>query len=57
MISDLDILRCAQLILRQHGEDAPLFAGERADVLLAKGDLEGQSLWKRVVRDRRAATA
>lgn len=50
MISDLDVYRCAQMMLRQHGDEAALFAAERADALLAAGDVEGQSVWKRVLR-------
>jgi hypothetical protein len=50
VISDLDVYRCAQMVLRQHGDEAALFAAERADALLAAGDMEGQSVWKRVLR-------
>ena len=50
MITDIDIYRCAEMIVRQHGEDAALFAAERADALLAAGDVEGQVIWKRIVR-------
>lgn len=50
MISDLDVYRCAKMCLRQHGEEAALFAAERADALLAAGDLNGQSVWKHVLR-------
>jgi hypothetical protein len=50
MISDLDIFRSAQVLIRQHGEDAALEAAKRADAMLANGDLEGQRVWKRVVR-------
>lgn len=50
MISDLDVLRCAQLMISQHGDAACLFAAQRADALLAAGDVEGQSVWKRVLR-------
>ncbi len=40
MISDLDIYRSAQVLIREHGE-ATLEAAMRADAMLEKGDLEG----------------
>ena len=50
MTSDLDIYRTANILIREHGEDAPIQAAMRADALLAKGDLEGCAVWKRVLR-------
>jgi len=50
MIADIDVYRCAQMIVRQHGEEAALFAAQRADALLVKGDVEGQIVWKRILR-------
>lgn len=49
MPSDLDILRCASLMIRQHGEDAAIFAAQRADALLEKGDHEGKRIWTKIV--------
>ncbi len=37
-------------LIREHGEDAALEAAMRADAMLDKGDLEGQVVWKRIVR-------
>lgn len=37
-------------MVRQHREEASLFAAQRADEMLAKGDIEGQSVWKHVLR-------
>jgi hypothetical protein len=48
MISDLDIWRAANLLIRQHGADAELVAASRADEMLARGDLDGQLVWKRI---------
>lgn len=48
-ISDLDIWRAAHLMLKQHGEDAAFQAAQRADALLADGDVEGEIVWKRIV--------
>ncbi len=50
MIPDLDIYRSANVLIREHGEDAALGAAMRADAMLEKGDLEGQVVWKRIVR-------
>ncbi len=50
MIPDLDIYRSANVLVKQHGQDAPIHAAMRADTMLASGDLEGQAVWKRIVR-------
>ena len=50
MIPDPDIYRAAQVLVRQHGEDAPLEAAMRADAMLEKGDLDGYAAWKRILR-------
>ncbi len=41
MISDLNIYRAANVIIKQFGEDAPIHAAMRTDALLEKGDLDG----------------
>ncbi len=50
MIPDLDIYRSANLLVKQHGEDAPIHAAMRADAMLEAGDLDGYAVWKRVLR-------
>lgn len=50
MTSDLDIWRAAGLLIKRHGQDAALVAAQRADELLARGDTEGQTVWKRIAR-------
>ncbi len=50
MTSDLDIYRSAQVLVKHHGEDAPIEAAMRADAMLEAGDLGGLAVWKRVVR-------
>lgn len=50
MVSDLDIWRTANVLTRQHGPDAGVVAGQRANELLAKGDVEGAAVWKRIAR-------
>ena len=50
MTSDIDIWRSANLLVKQHGEDAPIHAAMRADALLEAGDLDGLAVWRRVLR-------
>ncbi len=49
-IPDLDIYRSAQVLVKQHGQDAPIHAAMRADAVLEKGDLDGCAVWKRIVK-------
>ena len=48
MISDLDIYRAANLLIKQHGADAELVAAKRADQMLDRGDFDGVQVWKRI---------
>lgn len=48
MTSDLDIYHAAQAAIKAHGEAAALHAAQRADELLADGDMEGRRVWQRV---------
>ncbi len=50
MIPDIDIYRSANLLVKQHGEDAPIEAAMRADAMLQAADLEGYRVWKRILR-------
>ncbi len=50
MVSDLDIFRSAQVLVKRHGDDAPIEAAMRADAMLDKGDLGGFAVWRRIVR-------
>jgi hypothetical protein len=47
---DLDIYRSANLLVKRHGEDAPVHAAMRADAMLEAGDLDGLATWKRILR-------
>ena len=49
MTSNLDIYRAANLLLKQHGDEAPIHAAMRADDLLNAGDLEGWAVWLRIL--------
>jgi len=50
MTSDLDIYRSANLLVKQHGEDAPIHAAMRADAMLEVGDVGGYAVWRRILR-------
>ena len=39
MTSDLDVYRSGNLLVQQHGEDAPIEAAMRADKLLEVGQI------------------
>ena len=40
-VSDLDVWRAANLLLKRHGRDAANVAAQRADEHLAQGDVDG----------------
>ena len=50
LTTDLDIYRAAHLVIRKHGEDAPIQAAVRHDELLDRGDTEGAAVWKRILK-------
>ncbi len=50
MIPDLDIYRSANLLVKQHGEEAPIHAAMRADAMLEAGDVDAYAVWKRILR-------
>ena len=50
MTSDLDIYRSAQVLVKRHGQDAPIEAAMQADAMLEKGNLDGYAVWKRIVK-------
>ena len=49
MIPAIDIYRSAQALVKHHGQDAPIHAAMRADAMLEAGDLDGYTVWKRVL--------
>jgi hypothetical protein len=51
MTADIDIYRAANILVKEYGsEQAPLMAARRADALLELGDVDGQRVWKGVLR-------
>jgi hypothetical protein len=49
MIDDREIWACANLLLRQYGEKAWFVASQRADELLAQGEMEGHRTFLRIL--------
>src|SRR6266851_6941076 len=45
---DLDIWRAANLLIRQHGDQAEIEASRLADLMLDRGDCDGELVWLRV---------
>ncbi len=50
MTSELDIYRSAKLYIDQYGDDAAVHAAMRVDALIVEGDVQGVSVWKRVLK-------
>ena len=50
MISDLDIWRCAALMVTNYGDLADIEAASEADAMLAEGDIDGQRVWMRIAK-------
>ena len=40
----------ANVLIKQHGPDAPIEAAMEADTMLDKGDLDGYAAWKRILK-------
>jgi hypothetical protein len=49
ILSDWELWACANEALKQHGDDAPIFAAMRADALLEKGDQDGAHNWLLII--------
>ncbi len=52
MIPDPYTYRSANILIDQHGEDAPIFAAMQADKRAAAGYMEGRRVWMRVIGSR-----
>ena len=50
MISDLEIYRAANQLVRRYGEDASFEAATCVDEMLDEGDMDGCAVWKRILR-------
>ena len=50
VISDLDLYRSANVLVKRQGQDAPIHAAIRADAMLEEGDLDGYEVWKGILK-------
>ena len=50
MISDLDLWRAANVMIKRYGDGAATEVAMRADEFLDQGNLDGQRLWMRIVQ-------
>ena len=49
MTEEIDIYRSANLLIKQHGDQAAIFAAQQADACLDRGDLDGKVVWLAVI--------
>ncbi len=50
VVDETDIYRSANLLIKQHGADAAIYAAMQADECLAEGDLDGKVVWLAVIK-------
>lgn len=48
-VLNTDVSRTAVALIREHGDQAPVFAAMEADAALEAGDLDGAATWRLVV--------
>ncbi len=49
MVSNLDIYRSANELIKQSGDAADIEAAMKADELMEAGNMEGVAVWKRIL--------
>ena len=49
-MTELDIWRSANILLKQYAAEAVFIATKRADALLDQGDVQGCSAWVRIAK-------
>jgi hypothetical protein len=50
VMTELDIWRSANILLKRYGAEAVFIATKRADALLDQGDVQGASAWVRIAK-------
>ena len=50
MVEEIDIWRSAHVLVKHHGDDAPIEAAQRADAILEAGNLGGYAVGRRIVK-------
>ena len=48
-MDDIDIFQAAAVLIKQHGDEAPLLAVKRATKMLNAGDMDGCAVWLRIM--------
>ncbi len=48
MADGIDIDRSAKVIVDRHGPEAPIHAAMKANEFLAKGEMDGYAVWRRI---------
>ena len=49
MISEIDIWRVADLMLKRYGDEADIESAIRAEELADAGDWAGEAIWRRII--------
>lgn len=47
-MTDKEIYLAASAVVKSHSDGAHLYAAQRADELMAEGDMEGRRVWHRI---------
>ena len=47
-MEEIDIWRCASLLVQKYGEEAVLHAARYMDEMVGRGDPDGEAVWKSV---------
>ncbi len=50
MLSDVEIYRADQATIQEDDDEAAPHAAQRADELMAAGDMDGRAVWHRIER-------
>ncbi len=50
MLSDLDLWRAAQVMVKHYGDGAATEAAMRADEFLDQGNIDGKRIWTRIMQ-------
>lgn len=50
MSDERDIWATASMLLRDHGKDASVIAGQRQDASMTEGNLQGHLIWRLIGR-------
>lgn len=49
MVEETDIYRSANVLIKEYGNEATVFAAMQADACLERGDLDSKATWLRVI--------